>query len=60
MESKKVKAEEELQNHMSQTHFKDDRVEGQKSEATYFGSHNSILDIHQFCDLRQTLCISVK
>lgn len=42
MESKKVKAEEELQNHMSQTHFKDDRVEGQKSEATYFGSHNSI------------------
>lgn len=38
MESEKVRAGERLKNHMSQTCFKDDKVEAQKSEVTYLGS----------------------
>lgn len=42
MDSKKVKAEEELKNQISQTHFKDDRIEVQKCEVTYLRSHNQL------------------
>lgn len=37
-----MRAGERLKNHRSQTHFKDDKVEAQKSEVAYLGSQSVI------------------